>query len=290
MKKALPWLSAAAIGGLGWLVYGALVESKKIVVERRKLKLCGWPAERDGFRIALLADFHIRDEYSIALAQRAVELALEEEPDAVVIAGDFVGYWKSSSPWQLEEALKGLEPMRGRIFAVPGNHDYWFEELDASPPVRTPRPKSPSPSRPDHGSLLAGVCAELGINLLRNESVEVDGITWVGIDSANERYADPDSAMEGAGEITIALWHEPDYVDFLPAGAALMLSGHSHGGQWRFPWGWTPMHTKGGTRYVEGFYPDASTPLYVSRGIGTTGPPARLGVLPEVAILELYHG
>jgi predicted MPP superfamily phosphohydrolase len=275
MKKALPWLSALALGGLGWLAYGALVESKKLVVVRRKLHLPDWPTDKDGYKVALLADLHIRDEYSIELVQRAIELALAEDPDVVAIAGDFVGYWKQESPWQLEEALKGLDPLRGRIVGVPGNHDYWYEKgSEAS----------------DHGAHLVAICAELGIVILRNESIEVDGIAWVGIDSANERYADPGRAGQGIKSPSIAIWHEPDFVDFLPDGVALMLSGHSHGGQWRFPWGWTPMHTKGGSRYVEGFYPEASTPLYVSRGIGTTGPPARLGVLPEVIILELYHG
>jgi predicted MPP superfamily phosphohydrolase len=85
----------------------------------------------------------------------------------------------------------------------------------------------------------------------------------------------------------IVLWHEPDAVDLLPSGAHLMIAGHSHGGQWRFPWGWTPMTTRNGRKYIEGFFPDAPTPLYVSRGVGTTGPPARLGALPEVSILRL---
>ena len=111
VRKAFPWLAGAAIGGLGWLVYGALVEANKLVVERRKLKLPSWPAERDGYRIALLADLHIRDQYSIALVKRAIDLALESEPDVIAIAGDFVSYWKDASAWQLAEALEGLEPL-----------------------------------------------------------------------------------------------------------------------------------------------------------------------------------
>lgn len=270
MKRALPWITAAAVGGLGWLVYGSLVEANKLVVERRRLRLPLWPAGRDGYRIALLADLHLRDRYSIELAQRAVELALADDPDAVVIAGDVVSYWKLESPWHIEAVLGMLEPMRGRVIAVPGNHDYWNGDA----------------------TLLQPILEELGIVLLRNQSVEIGGIRWVGVDSANEGYADPITAFTEVpfDEPTIAVWHEPDFVDMLPPGAALMLSGHSHGGQWRFPWGWTPMHTEGGTRYVDGFYPNASTPVYVSRGIGTTGPPARLGALAEVAILELFHG
>jgi predicted MPP superfamily phosphohydrolase len=48
------------------------------------------------------------------------------------------------------------------------------------------------------------------------------------------------------------------------------------------------MGTKNGEKYVEGFFPDASTPLYVTRGVGTTGPPARMGALAEVSILTLH--
>lgn len=270
MKKSLPWLTAAAVGGLGWLVYGALVEANKLVLEKRQLHLPKWPKERNGFRIGLIADLHIRDEYSIAMAKRAIDMLLAEEPDVVVIAGDFVGYWKLVSPWQLEEALRPLEPMRDRIVAVPGNHDYW--EGDAE--------------------LLRPILSELGITLLRNEATSIDSITYVGVDSGNEKESDPWLALERAWELgdqpMVTVWHEPDFVDSLPPATSLMLSGHSHGGQWRFPWGWAPMHTKGGTRYVDGFYPDALTPLYVTRGVGTTGPPTRLGALAEVSILDLY--
>lgn len=273
IRKAFPWLAGAAIGGLGWLAYGALVGSKKIAVERRRLSLPRWPASKDGFRIALLADFHIRDEYSIEMTQRAIRLALAEAPDVMAIAGDLVAYWKLTSPWQLEEALRGLEPVRDRVVVIPGNHEYWGGD----------------------STLLVPICEELGFTLLRNESTSLSGVTWVGVDSGIEGRGRPTIAMEQAlvasGEDPIVvLWHEPDFVDMLPPGAALMLSGHSHGGQWRFPWGWTPMHTRGGERYVDGFYPSAPTPLYVTRGIGTTGPPARLGALAEVSILELYHG
>ena len=76
-------------------------------------------------------------------------------------------------------------------------------------------------------------------------------------------------------------------VDLLPTGCILQLSGHSHGGQFTFPGGFTPMHTKLGEKYVRGFYPEASTPIYVSKGIGTTFLPSRLNCAPEVSILTL---
>jgi predicted MPP superfamily phosphohydrolase len=265
---ALPWLaSGVSAASAATLVYGCLSESNKIVVERPVLRLPGWPPEKDGYRIAVFADMHIRDRYTVEQTLKAVAVVLEEQPDMCVIAGDFVGYWKESSPSLLEEALWPLRYLPGKVLGILGNHDYW-----------------------NGGARGVSTVAEhLGIRMLRNEAVELDGITWAGIDSINEFAADPFTVMAKAAlnPPVVALWHEPDAVDFLPRGAALMISGHSHGGQFKFPWGWTPMHSRYGEKYVEGFFPDAPTPLYVNRGLSTTGPPARLTVLPEVTILTL---
>lgn len=252
---------------MGTFVYGILGPSNQLVLEKRTLRLPKWPKCKDGYRIGLLADLHVRDRYSVDLCKRAVDAVLAEEPDIVVIVGDFVAYYKESSPHMLEQVLGVFRDLPDYAIAVPGNHDYWAGD---------PR-------------LLKPVLEELGVKLLRNEVHRQHGITYVGIDSANALASDPFTTMAAvAGESPIiALWHEPDLVDYLPKGAALMLSGHTHGGQFRFPWGWTPMHTKNGENYVEGFFPDAPTPLYVSRGVGTTGPPSRLGLLPEATILEL---
>ena len=69
--------------------------------------------------------------------------------------------------------------------------------------------------------------------------------------------------------------------------AILQLSGHSHGGQFKVPYNLTPMTSANGDKYRDGFYPDASTPLFVTRGVGTTGPPSRFLCPPQVAILTL---
>lgn len=250
------------------LVYGALVEANRLVVERRRLSLRGWPKKLDGFRIAVLADLHLRDKYSLDLAQRAVAAALAEAPDMVVLPGDLVGYWKEESIELLGRTLEPLRLMRGACVIVPGNHEYWGG---------TPEP-------------LVTLCDEFGIQLLANEVWAHKGIQWAGVDSANAGHADPFSTMAAVkpkkGPV-VAIWHEPDLVDWLPNGAALQISGHSHGGQFRLPNGWAPKHTDNGRIYVDGFFPEASTPLFVSRGIGTTGPPSRLFCPPTVDILEL---
>jgi hypothetical protein len=262
--KALGW--SVGIVGAGMLAYGALVEAKRLVVERHTLRLRQWPERLRGFRIAVLADLHLRGKNSLVLAQRAVAMALDESPDMVVLPGDIIGYWQPSTPWLIGEALEPLLLMQGSAVAVPGNHEYW--QGDAC--------------------LMEPILAELGVKLLRNEPWIHDEITWVGIDSGVEGEANPFLAMQLIEKKpVITLWHEPDMVDYLPEGSALMISGHSHGGQFRFPGGFTPMTTRFGKRYMGGYYPNAPTPLYVSRGIGTTGPPSRFLCPPEVSILTL---
>jgi|CXWL01.1.fsa_nt_gi predicted MPP superfamily phosphohydrolase len=261
-------LFALTTASVGLLTYGALYESNKLVLERRRLRFKDWPKRLDGFRIAILADFHLRDIYSVELGKRAVAMALECEPDIVVIPGDIVGYWKPESEAMITEVFEPLLLMNGNAIAVPGNHEYW----------------SGNPS------WLAPILDELSIKLLRNEVWRHKGIQWAGIDSANAHQADPFQTMSLTDlddDPIIALWHEPDLVEWLPEGASLQISGHSHGGQFRLPSGWAPKYTVNGKKYPDGFYPDAPTPLFVSRGIGTTGPPSRLFCPPTVSVLEL---
>lgn len=256
----------AGVLGAGMLVYGALVESNRLVVERLTLRLPHWPERLAGTKIAVLADLHVKDKYSARLAKRAVLAALDESPDYVVLPGDLVGYWKPDSPWLLEEVLEPLLLMEGDVLASPGNHEFW----NGNPEI------------------LRIILDQFSIKMLRNENYRHEGITWVGVDSANRGEPDLEKAFEGAEETPrIVLWHEPDVVDQLPAGCALMISGHSHGGQFIFPGGYVPMTTRNGKQYRDGFYPDASTPIYVSRGIGTTGPPSRFLCPPTVGILTI---
>lgn len=263
--KTILW-SLAAVGA-GMLVYGAAVEARRLTLRRFTLRLHGWPSRLAGFRLAVLGDFHITDEASMELAHEAVLLALDSAPDMIAIPGDFVGYWKPSSPRMLGTALEPLLLMEGSVVAVPGNHDYYGGDP----------------------ALLAAICHELNIKLLRNESWRHGGVQWVGVDSANAGEADPIGAFAHADpdEPTVVLWHEPDLAEWIPGGASLALSGHSHGGQFRFPGGWAPMKTRNGRRFVRGWYPKAPTPLFVTSGVGTTGPPSRFLCPPEVALLTL---
>lgn len=264
MKK-LFWTSMGVSAGL--LLWGAFVEVDKLRVERHTLRLHTWPVEWNGLTIAFIADFHVCDGQSVGLSMRALGEAIAAEPDLILLGGDFVARWKESSLDMLEHVFSILEDYHGRVFAVPGNRDY----------------------RDGYPEFLLPVFEAHGIKLLRNEVVNFHGLQIAGIDSANAHQADPIGTLEQTNDKDpiIVLWHEPDMVEWVPSGAALMLSGHSHGGQFTTPWGWAPMTSKNGRKYLRGYFPQAPTPLFVTRGLGTTGPPSRLFCTPEVAILTL---
>jgi len=265
VRDAILLLGAA---GVVTLVYGALVEANRLVLERKRIRLHGWPASHSGVKLAVLADLHVRDRFSAKLATRAVAMAIAARPDFVLIPGDLVARW---SPGALEFLIEVLFPLAESelpVIVSLGNHD----------------------SEGGSADQIVSVCEGLGFRVLTNQACRVGGITFAGIESANLGRDRAETTMEQAKQLggpIVVLWHEPDVVDRLPSGARLMISGHSHGGQFTFPGGFTPMHTKNGRKYVRGYYPDAPTPLYVSRGVGTTGPPSRLNCPPEVTLLEL---
>jgi predicted MPP superfamily phosphohydrolase len=117
-------------------------------------------------------------------------------------------------------------------------------------------------------------------------------LTVVGIDDPVAGEPDVAAAVRGLGAADPAIWvlHAPGFVDGVPRGRfpspAAILTGHTHGGQIRLPF-YTPYTPPGSGRFVAGWYRDTLAPLYVSRGIGTVGLPARFWCPPELPIFTL---
>lgn len=254
---ALGLLGGAATVGFGRQGAGDLQ------VERLTLRLPDWPVP--GFRIVLLADFHAVDEARVERAQSAVRLALDERPDLLAIAGDFTS---RGTPWALELVRRSLEGLNPEVpcVAVLGNHDYASEDPEG----------------------VAEAVASSGARLLRNEILEVGPVAVAGIDDMLFGTGSWSCAAAYNGRLPLlALVHEPDAVAGAPTNVALQLSGHSHGGQICLPLG-QPLHLPyGARRYWRGFYARRNTPVYVTRGVGTTGLDLRLWCPPEVSVLTL---
>jgi len=238
--------------------------SRDIVVERRELKLPRWDAH--GFRIALIADLHLRDSEAVERARTAAELAMAEKPDLIVNVGDFVSAWHPAQERYLWEALDPLRDAHCPCLAILGNHDYGTD---------VPR-------------LVQAALAKSPMTILVNRIVEVNGVTVAGMDDC--LLGTPQWSILKARSVShsfLSLVHEPDYADRNPSTVSLQLSGHSHGGQICLPGG-LPIHTPyGARRFIAGYYPDGDVPVYVSRGIGTSGPKWRLFCPPELTILTL---
>jgi predicted MPP superfamily phosphohydrolase len=259
-------LGMGALAGLGLACYGDL-NSRRIQVERRELRLPQWDA--DGVKVAVLADVHLDDEGVVALTQQAVELALKEKPDILVHLGDFTSTGLANYYPFISKAFEALRDTTVPKLAILGNHDKLaYGQKD-----------------------LISTIESTGWNVLVNKRVEVQGITISGVDDPLRGKPDWSVVREsGASKSYISLVHEPDYVDQNSSNVSLQLSGHSHGGQICLPGGFSVHTPKGARNFIKGFYPGATVPLYVSRGIGTVGPKFRLFCPPEVSILTLRSG
>lgn len=250
---------ACASGG----AYG-LVGSKGLRVERHTLHLPRWDA--DGFRVVILTDFHLVGQNALERGLEAVEIGLQEPADVVVLLGDYVESSLDASIKRLVTLLDSLKAAKVPVLAVMGNHDYWTE-----------RPRR----------VINTLNDARHIRLLRNEAETVKGVKIGGVDDAIGFKAKPEF-LKGLGDRNVlALFHEPDFVNTLPQNVALQLAGHSHGGQVCLPFGKPVALPRGAREYYRGFYRDAHVPLYVSRGIGTSGPDLRAFCPPEVSVLTL---
>ncbi|HMS54793.1 MAG TPA: metallophosphoesterase [Fimbriimonadaceae bacterium] len=261
LKAACFGAATGAVGKFGFDAY-----TDRLVVERKTLSLPRWTAS--GLKVALLADMHANRPRAVQRARRALDLAAEERPDCVVLAGDFIDFTRSAIE---DDAAMILEPIRNLgvpVLAIMGNHDYW----------------SMVPER------VVAALKGAGAQLLRNEVVEVGGVAFAGVDDAIEKRHNLD--FFGAGRFDknlVVLMHEPDIADEMPRHISLQLSGHSHGGQVCLEKGKPIFPPPLGEKYVAGFYQEgeAPVPLYVTRGVGTTGFDIRFRCPPEVSILTL---
>lgn len=262
-RDVLRWAGSGALTALGAGCYGS-VSASAIQLEARELTLPRWDA--DGMRVAVLSDLHANEPLAVARVQKAVKMALEQRPDLIVVPGDFVNFSEPPTLKLFAEAVEGLHDAKCPVLGTMGNHDYW-----------TNNPHD----------IVEAVKKRTNIRLLRNEPVDVQGVTVAGVDDAVVNRHRPKFIGDLRNRSLLVLFHEPDFCVEVPKNASLQISGHSHGGQVCLPGGIHMKTPRGAWKYIKGFYPDAPIPLYVSRGVGTVGPPIRTFCPPEVSLLTL---
>lgn len=228
------------------------------------------PAAFDGLRIVHLTDIHHSIFTPIEDVQRAVHLANLLRPDLVALTGDYVTL-SQSYIWSVARALGKLRARLG-AFAVLGNHDF---QVDAEEITRALNAQRIRVLRNSHYALRARSTALWMIG--------VDDLWWGGDDFPAALRSVP------ARDPKVLLCHNPLGIRQAAAhGIDFMLSGHTHGGQVRLPVvGSVYGRSKLGERFVEGWNRLDGTQIYVSRGIGKSVVPIRLGCPPEIPCLRL---
>jgi uncharacterized protein len=261
--------AALGLGVAGWL------NARRLVVRRRTLQLPSWPERLSGLRIAVVSDLHAgRPHVRERHLSRVVARVNEAAPDLVVLLGDYVdAVIPGVEPLEPERVSAALGDLRARIgvVAVLGNHDW---ESD--------------------GARVAGALRSVGIRVLEDEAVGFDAggrALWVaGLGDLRERGVAPERALARVpeGEPLLLLSHDPDPFAHLSGRPALVLAGHTHGGQINLPWfRRLVIPSRFGTRYASGHVVENDRHLYVSRGVGTSGLPLRFRAAPGVDLLEL---
>lgn len=290
VNRVLSWTAQMALTALIWPRFVAPFDWE---LTRHTLALAGLPAAFNGYRILQLSDLHV-GQARLSYLTRAIERALAEKPDLIVLTGDLIDYHPRALV-PLKGILQRIVAGAGAdgVLAIFGNHDYHeysWRHIGARSARRTIHRR------------LVGIVQASGIRLLRNEQARIrrgaGELIIVGMDEMWTGRADAAAAFRGLSpaDAVICLQHNPDGVEFLqPYPWQVMLCGHSHGGQALFPGLgalYVPMQHR---QYLQGFFPfppvagqpeNVPRKMFVSRGLGYSTP-IRLRCRPEVTVFTL---
>lgn len=278
---------------LGTLFTGMFKWVYEFKIFREKIKFPHLPKNFDGFKIVQISDLHLGSWTSQKPLQQAINMVNELHPDLILFTGDLVNY-STNEAFKFEEILSQLKAEYG-VYAVLGNHDYGNYVSWPSAEAKRENMKQ-----------LLKFFDKIGWRLLNNEneiiSKELDKLAIIGVENwgANMRfpkYGDIDKAILGSeqADIKILLTHDPSHWEkvILPGNydIDLALSGHTHGFQFGIETKkikWSP--AKYLYKQWAGLYQDNKKTgkyIYVNRGLGSIGYPGRIGILPEITLIEL---
>ncbi len=277
---------------LGLSAYGIISGAHDYRVKRITLKLPNLPKSFDGIRIGQLSDIHSGSFWNKTAVKGGVQMLMNEKPDLIFFTGDLV----NNETTEVKEYIPIFEKLRAPlgVFSITGNHDYGDYHAWPSAEAKQKNFKD-----------LIEAHQLLGYDLLMNEHrmIEQNGdkLAIIGIENWGagrfSKYGKLDQAYAGTDEAAtkILLSHDPTSWDAIVKpnhkDIDLTLSGHTHGFQFGVEIAnikWSPC------QYIykqwAGLYQDDNQYLYVNRGFGYLGYPGRIGMPPELTIIELKRG
>jgi predicted MPP superfamily phosphohydrolase len=264
LAATMAYLSSLALSAWATWVRPHVVATRVIDVP-----IEGLARDLDGYRILHATDLHIGAFDTKAQGLRWAARANALAPDLVAVTGDLVTAGTVYYP-DVAEVLGAFRAKDGVVVSL-GNHDQW---------------------NPDE---LTRLIEEKGPRVLRNASLSLargEGTLVVaGLDDWSTGKDDLGRALEGRrpGAPTVLLSHYPEFfAEAARGGVELVLSGHTHGGQIGVPFlsrRWSLSRVA--RQPAAGLHVKDKSRLYLNAGLGTTGPPLRLGIPPELAVLVL---
>ncbi len=285
--------TAVVLGALPFtsLLYGMVRNPYRYKRYSERLKLSKLPANLDGLKIIQISDIHSGSFTFKEPIKQAIEMINAEKPDLVFFTGDLV----NNVATEMEPYVDIFDKIEAKygVYSVLGNHDYGDYE-------RWPTPEA----KVENLQRLKDTHKRLGWDLLLNEHrhIEINGerVAVIGVENYSmqlrfPKYGDLEKACENCGPaaLKLLLSHDPSHWEGQvikdQPDIDITFSGHTHGMQFgvEIPgWvRWSPI------QYVykqwAGLYQKGEQYLYVNRGLGFLGYPGRVGILPEVAVLEL---
>ena len=284
-------------GGIlfGGLLTGMLKWVYDFKIRRETITLSDLPSAFNGLKIVQISDVHLgswANEYPL---EDAVSKINQLQPDLILFTGDLVNY-KTDEAYRFENTLKKLKSKHG-IFATLGNHDYGDY-------TRWPSKAAKEQNMTD----LYSFYDRLGWQLLNDENqvFESDGgnLAVIGVENWGShgrfpKYGNIEKAIKGTEDaaVKILLSHDPTHWDNIISkdhkDIDITFSGHTHGFQFGIDVGklkWSPAQWV--YKHWAGLYKNPAATikpqfLYVNRGLGTVGYPGRIGILPEITLIEL---
>lgn len=275
------------------LIYGMTKGKYNFKVVKKTLFFPDLPDAFDGTTITHISDIHSGSFDDAEKIEYAIDLINEQQSDLVLFTGDIVNtYATEMHPW-INTFKKIYTPKLGK-FSVLGNHDYgeycdWNSEKEKN----------------QNFSDIKDLHNQIDFKLLLNENVEIkkgsDSIKLVGVENWGVKFkkaGDLKLASEGISkeDFKILMSHDPSHWDSEVKNNDhhyhLTLSGHTHGFQFGIEipgwFKWSPV------QYVykqwAGLYENAGRYVYVNRGFGFHAYPGRVGIMPEITVIELKKG
>jgi predicted MPP superfamily phosphohydrolase len=303
----LSWGGMLVGGGLfGSLMYG-FGNKYRYRFHRMQMAFDNLPHGFKGMKIVQISDIHSGSFTNKRAVMRGVDMVLNEKPDIILFTGDLVNDLATEMADYMDVFNRLKAPMG--VYSILGNHDYgdytnWPDrdeehrrkEKEAGRHLLTPMQLA-------NLEKLKNIQAQLGWQLLMDEHVVLerngDSIALIGVQNWSSkarfpRYGNLKKAYEGSESypFKILMSHDPSHWDgeVRPSYSDidLTLSGHTHGMQFgvEIPgFKWSPV------QYVykewAGLYEEGTQKLYVNRGYGFIGYPGRVGILPEITVMEL---